>query len=373
MNKNENTAPLRSFKERDEFFMARCIELAKKGYGKVSPNPMVGCVIVRNGKIISEGYHEKYGGFHGERIAINTALRKNIKIRGATLYVNLEPCIHYGKTPPCTNIIAEHKIKRVVYGITDPNPLVAGKGISYLKKHNIEVTGGILDDECRELNKFFLKYIKKRIPYVTLKAAQTLDGKIADTKYHSKWISSLESRKLVHLWRSRYDALLIGNNTLIHDNPSLTVRYASGRNPFRIVIANKIDINEKYEIFCDKNTGKTIIVTLLSPDKKTQAFLNKKRIRVIIARKKDSTIDLKDALKKLGKFGISSILVEGGAYTFSEFLNQKTVDEMCVFTAPMIMGDGIETFKNISYRKFVNAKSISCDKIGSDILTKIIF
>jgi diaminohydroxyphosphoribosylaminopyrimidine deaminase/5-amino-6-(5-phosphoribosylamino)uracil reductase len=373
MNKQINSPLFHSPKERDEVFMARCIELAKKGYGKVSPNPLVGSVIVRNGKIISEGYHEKFGGFHGERNAINNALRKNQKLKGASLYVNLEPCIHYGKTPPCAIAIAEHKIKRVIIGTLDPNPLVAGKGISYLKKHNIEVTSGVLDDECRELNKFFFKFIKNGIPWVTLKAAQTLDGKIADKEYHSKWISSLESRKLVHLWRTQYDALLVGNNTMMHDNPSLTARYALGRNPYRIVIANKFDTTAKYELFCDKNTNKTIVITSENPDKKTISFFEKKRIRVISAKKKNGVIDLKDALKKLGRFGIASVLVEGGAYTFSEFLNQKTVDEMCVFTAPMIMGDGIETFKNISYRKFVNAKSISCGKIGTDILTKIIF
>lgn len=373
MNKKENTSLPRSPKERDEYFVARCIELAKKGYGKVSPNPLVGCVIVRNGKILSEGYHEKFGRFHGERNAINAALKKKIKLKGATLYVNLEPCIHYGKTPPCANIIAEHKIKRVVYGIQDPNPLVGGKGIAYLRKHNIEVTGGVLEDECRELNKFFFKFIKKKIPYVTLKAAQSLDGKIADTKYHSKWISSVESRKLVHLWRSRYDAILIGNNTLILDNPSLTVRYSAGRNPYRIVIANKIDINEKYEIFCDKYRDKTILITSVRHDKRTLSFFEKKRIRIITARKKNEAIDLNDALKKLGKFGIASILVEGGAHTFSEFINQKAVDEMCIFTAPIIMGDGIETFRNINRRKFKNVKSISCEKTGSDILTKIIF
>ncbi|RPI18241.1 MAG: bifunctional diaminohydroxyphosphoribosylaminopyrimidine deaminase/5-amino-6-(5-phosphoribosylamino)uracil reductase RibD [Ignavibacteriae bacterium] len=355
----------------DEIFMKRSLELAVKGCGFVSPNPMVGCVIVKNGKIIAEGYHKKFGQFHAERIAINSAISKGINIKGSTVYVNLEPCSHFGKTPPCTSAIIEHKIKRVVMGTIDPNPLISGKGIAALKKNNIEVTHGILEDECRELNRFFFKYIKTGLPYVTLKAAQTLDGKIADINYRSKWISSLESRKLVHEWRSEYDAVLIGKKTLECDNPSLTARLVKGRNPYRIIIDNELTPDLSYNLYSDKFTNKTIIITSKDPDTALMKILTKRRIRIIKAKIKDDKIILKDALKKLAKIGIASIMVEGGAYTFSEFINQRAADQLTIFTAPMIMGPGIETFRYIHHKKFENAKKVTCEKISSDILINI--
>lgn len=354
----------------DEFYMKRCIELAKKGSGYVSPNPMVGCVIVKNGKIISEGYHRKFGQFHAERIAINSAHSKGIKLKGSTLYVNLEPCTHYGKTPPCVNIIIEHKINRVVIGAIDPNPIISGKGIAILKKNNLDVTTGVLENECKELNRFFLKYIKTGLPYVTLKAAQTLDGKIADINNKSKWISSIASRKLVHKWRSEYDAVLIGRRTLECDNPSLTARLVKGRNPFRIVIDKDLKSDTNFNLFSDKFTDKTIIITSEEPDIHLKKLLDKRWIKVIKAKTKDGKIVLRDALRKLAKIGIASIMVEGGAYTFSEFINQRAADQLAIFTAPILMGPGVETFKNIE-KKFVHIIKVNCEKIGSDTLMNI--
>jgi diaminohydroxyphosphoribosylaminopyrimidine deaminase/5-amino-6-(5-phosphoribosylamino)uracil reductase len=203
----------------DEKIMQRCIELALKGAGYVSPNPLVGCIIVKNGKIVSEGYHKKFGEYHAERNAINSALRKGINLKGTSLYVNLEPCAHYGKTPPCAELIAEHKISKVIIGVKDPYHLVAGKGIRKLKQNGIEVKTGVLENECRNINKFFFKYVQSGLPYITIKTAMTIDGKIADKNYRSKWISSLKSRKLVHALRTSYDAVLVGRNVVEHDNP----------------------------------------------------------------------------------------------------------------------------------------------------------
>jgi diaminohydroxyphosphoribosylaminopyrimidine deaminase / 5-amino-6-(5-phosphoribosylamino)uracil reductase len=355
----------------DEVYMKRCLELAKKGSGYVSPNPMVGCVIVKNGKIISEGYHKKFGQFHAERITINSAVSKGINLKGSTLYVNLEPCSHYGKTPPCVQVIIEHKIKRVVIGVIDPNPFVKGKGVAALKKNNIDVTCCVLEKECKDLNRFFFKYIRTGLPYVTLKAAQTLDGKIADANYKSKWISSLESRKLVHKWRAEYDAVLIGKKTLECDNPSLTARLVKGRNPYRIVIYKDLSPDLEYNLFSDKFSDRTIIITASEPDNTLKKKLEKRWLKIIKAKTRDGKIVLKDALRKLGKLGISSIMVEGGAYTFSEFINQRAVDQISVFTAPMVMGTGIGIFENVHNKKFEHTKKISCEKIGSDILMNI--
>ncbi len=252
----------------DEKMMLRCIQLAKKGAGYVSPNPLVGCVITKNNKIIAEGWHKKYGFAHAEVNAINSALRKGIDLKNSVLYVNLEPCSHYSKTPPCVNKIIENKIKKVVIGVKDPYRLVAGRGIKKLKENNIEVIAGVLENECIDLNKFFFKHVKNELPYITVKAAQTLDGKIADEKYKSKWISSAESRKLVHKLRSEYDAVLVGANTVKYDNPKLTVRHVKGRNPYRIVLDRNLKSDLSKNIFTDNCKDKTIVVTSHKGNKK---------------------------------------------------------------------------------------------------------
>lgn len=353
-----------------KILMQRCLELAVKGAGYVSPNPMVGCVIVKNGKVIAEGYHKQFGSSHAEVNAVNSA--KGINLKGSTLYVNLEPCSHYGKTPPCTDEIIKNKISEVVIGTKDPNRLVAGKGIKKLKKHGIEVTVGVLEDECRKTNKFYFKYINTGLPYITLKAAQTLDGKIADLNGKSKWISSIESRKLVHELRSTYDAVLVGKNTVEHDNPELTVRHIKGRNPYRIVIDKALALNLNNKLFSDKFTDKTIIIASKEPDEFLSRILEQRNIKVIKAKTKNGLIDIKDAMKKIGRLNISSILIEGGAFTFSEFIRQKSADEILLFTSPKLMGKGISTFKSDLKFDFTKAKSISAGTLGKDFLLKII-
>jgi diaminohydroxyphosphoribosylaminopyrimidine deaminase / 5-amino-6-(5-phosphoribosylamino)uracil reductase len=357
--------------ESNNFFILRCLEFASKGSGHVSPNPLVGCVIVKNGKIIAEGYHKQFGEAHAEINAINSAKNKGVSLRGAVMYINLEPCVHHGKTPPCTDEIIKNRISEIIIGTKDPNKLVSGKGITKLKKNGIKVTVGIMEDECLRMNKFFFKYIKTGLPFVTLKAAQTLDGKIADINGKSKWISSLESRKLVHELRSSYDAVLVGKNTAELDDPELTVRHVKGRNPYRLVIDNDLAPNLNNKLFSDKFTDKTIIITSRKPDEFLTHILEQRKIRIITAKAKDGIIDLKDALKKVAKSGISSVLVEGGAFTFTEFLKQKFVDEMLIFTSPKIMGKGISVFKSDFQFDFTKAKNISADISGKDFLLKI--
>lgn len=232
----------------DESYIQLAIEIAKKGTGSVSPNPLVGCVIIKDNKIIGAGYHQKFGEEHAEINAINSSAES---VEGSTLYVNLEPCSHHGKTPPCVDRIIKEKIKRVVIGTLDVNPLVSGNGVKALKKAGVDVKVGVLENECIELNKFFFKYITSKLPYVTLKAAQTLDGMIADKNKNSEWISSKESIKYVHWLRASYDAVLFGSDTAKIDNPKLTVRMVEGRNPYRVVLDSKLSL--KTDLYLFKN------------------------------------------------------------------------------------------------------------------------
>jgi diaminohydroxyphosphoribosylaminopyrimidine deaminase / 5-amino-6-(5-phosphoribosylamino)uracil reductase len=259
-----------------------------------------------------------------------------------------------------------------VMGTKDPNPQVNGKGINKLKKAGIKVRTRFLENDCLELNKFYFKYIKSGLPYVTLKLAQTLDGKIADTEGNSKWISSIESREYVHELRSRFDAVLIGKNTLEKDNPRLTVRLVKGRNPFRIVIDRNLTPDLNKNLFSDKFTDKTIIISAEKADPFLEKLFLERKIITINSKLKDDKIDLKDALKKIGKQGINSILVEGGAYTFTEFLEHKLADEILIFIAPKIMGKGLSSFIPEKLIELDKYKKIICKRIGKDILINII-
>lgn len=352
----------------DEKFMQQCIELALKGAGNVSPNPMVGCVIVKNGKIIAEGYHKKYGEYHAERNAINSALRKGINLKGAELYVNLEPCAHTGKTPPCADYIVQHKFKRVVIGVKDPFHQVAGKGIRKLKQAGIKVKTGVLSNECRDLNKFFFKHVETGLPYITIKTAQTLDGKIANHKYQSKWISSEGSRRLVHKMRSVYDAVLIGMNTVKYDDPALTVRDVKGRDPFRMVIDPYLELSLSKKLY--KNAyDKVIVFTSKDADKKRAEQLNKRGVIVITCKTKNGMLDIYEAMWKTAALGISSIMVEGGGITYNEFIKYKLVDEFVIFVAPRVMGKGIPAFTNEF--DLSSYKDVSFYKSDKDILINI--
>jgi diaminohydroxyphosphoribosylaminopyrimidine deaminase/5-amino-6-(5-phosphoribosylamino)uracil reductase len=348
--------------------MTRCFELALKGTGSASPNPLVGSVIVKNGKIVAEGYHKKYGTNHGERAAIVSALKKRINLKGAVLYVNLEPCAHFGKTPPCCDLIIEHKFSKVVVGVKDPYYEVAGKGIARMKKAGIKVITGVLEEEAKELNKFFFKYVTTGLPYITIKAAQTIDGKIADDKYRSKWISSTESRRTVHKLRSVYDAVLVGANTVKYDNPKLNVRDVKGRDPYRIIIDKDLALKQSYDVYKYAD-GKTIVLTSLNANISKIRTLQKKNIIVLQCKLKSRKIDLVDALKKLASHNIASIMIEGGAFVYNEFLKAGLVDEMLIFIAPDVMGSGITAFSD--KKSFKDFSSVNYYTSGRDILVNL--
>ncbi len=359
----------------DESYIQLAIEIAKKGMGNVSPNPLVGCVIVKNNKIIGAGYHEQYGKNHAEINAINSSIEN---IEGSTLYVNLEPCSHYGKTPPCVQRIIERKVKRVVIGTRDMNPLVSGNGIKALKKAGIEVKVGILEKECVDLNKFFFKYITKKTPYVTLKIAQTLDGKIADQNRDSKWITSLSSRRYVHTLRSKYDAVLIGSKTVEKDNPNLTVRLVEGRNPKRIIADTRLSLKLDYKIFSGNADRNLIVLTSeksISKERKIKRLQNIGAKILFIKENENGLIDLKAALKELGKQKINSLLVEGGGKMFTSLIKDGLYDNILLFIAPKILGAGLPAVDNIGNKTVKQALKVEIKRIeqnGDDLMVELV-
>jgi len=338
-------------KKIDTQYIQRCFELARKGIGFVNPNPLVGSVITKNGKVIGEGFHEYYGGPHAEPNAI---LNSNQNLEGATLYCNLEPCCHTKKqTPPCVNAIIKNKIKRVVISNLDPNPNVSGNGIKILKEAGIIVDVGILEEEGRELNEVFFKFIQTNKPFVHIKLAQTLDGKIATSSGDSKWISNDSARKVVHKWRLQYDAVLIGRNTLSKDNPTLNIRMgidSKGKVPFRIVLGSIDKIDFSYNLFSDEWSHRTIIVTTPESFKlatNTQLEqLRENKIQVIIVKEKVNSFDLENLLEQLSDLKIASVLVEGGKSVITSFIDQKQYDKISFFICPKIIGNGISYYEN---------------------------
>lgn len=358
----------------DETYIRLAAEIAKKGMGNVSPNPLVGCVIIKNGKVIGAGYHELFGGPHAEINAINSSSEN---VSGSTLYVNLEPCSHTGKTPPCTDRIIESGIKRVVIGTMDMNPAVSGVGIKKLRSAGIDVRVGVLENECIELNKFFFKYITAKIPYVSLKAACTLDGKLADMSGNSKWVSSTASRRYVHYLRSRYDAVLVGSGTVIKDNPSLTVRLTEGRNPKRIILDSRLRLNFSKGLLVDKPDGKLYIITSRENKESRKAkLLDKKGINLIFVKTDpDGRLNLKNILKALAGIEVASVLVEGGSEIFTSFIKSSLFDDMMVFLSPKLMGSGIPFYKSTgisSIKKAYKLKLREAEKIGDDLLIELI-
>jgi diaminohydroxyphosphoribosylaminopyrimidine deaminase/5-amino-6-(5-phosphoribosylamino)uracil reductase len=312
----------------DELFMQRALELAQLGVGEVSPNPRVGCVIVHENKIIGEGWHQKFGEAHAEVNAINSVKDQSV-LKESTVYINLEPCSHYGKTPPCVDLLIKYQVKRVVIANFDSNPLVQGQGIKKLKDAGIETITGVLEKEGHELNKRFFTFIEKQHPYIILKWAQTADGFIARKNFESKWISSEFSRQLVHRWRSEEDAVLVGTRTASHDNPSLTVRDWTGRNPTRIVIDRFLRLDSHLQLFNKKE--KTICYNVLKHEEHQNLLL----VRI------DENNLLEELTRDLFKRNIQSLIVEGGAQTLQLFIDANLWDEARVFTSPRSFGEGV--------------------------------
>ena len=332
-----------------EIYMQRCIDLARKGIRSVAPNPMVGCVLVVNNKIIGEGYHQFFGGPHAEVNAINNVLNTKA-LKKATLYVSLEPCSHMGKTAPCADLIIKKGIQNVVIGTRDPNPLVGGKGIEKLKNAGIEVEEGVLQDQCLELNKRFFNFHEKRRPYVILKWAQTLDGFLdrirEDNKQEVNWISAPETKTLVHKWRSEEQSILVGRNTILNDNPSLTVREYGGTNPIRLVIDSQLQISGSLNVYSED--APTIVFNRL----KDATEKNIDFVKI----KETST---KNILDELYKRGIQSVFVEGGSRTLQYFIIDNVWDEARVIV-------GRKSFKEGYKAPVINRIPIKTIPFGKD-------
>ncbi len=356
----------------DEIFMLQCLTLAEKGKGSVSPNPMVGALVVKNNKIIGNGFHKKFGADHAEVTAISSAKRS---VRGSTLYVNLEPCNHTGKTPPCTKLIISSGIREVIVGMRDPNPLVHGKGIKELRRAGIKVKVGVCEPECQALNESFIKFIRTKIPFVTLKIAQTIDGKIADIHGSSKWISNKQSRTVVHRLRSQYDAVLVGSGTIVRDNPSLTVRVVKGRNPSRIIIDGRLSIPLSAKVVRTAHVISTLLFAsnrFLRIRAKKRDQLARQRVEIFgLPSDKNGAISLKQVLKILGEKNIASILVEGGTTVFSGFMEKQLADKLLLFMAPKILGKGLGPFDHISNLTLggeITFHNVSLQLLGEDVL-----
>jgi diaminohydroxyphosphoribosylaminopyrimidine deaminase / 5-amino-6-(5-phosphoribosylamino)uracil reductase len=348
----------------DEWYIRRTLRLAAKAKGMTSPNPMVGAILVKNGEPLSEDYHRKPGTLHAEALAIATA-GENAK--GSTLYVNLEPCCHTEKrTPPCTKAIIHAGIKKVVIGMTDPNPKVSGKGIAELRDAGIEVKSGILEEDAKKLNEAYAKYITTGKPFVTLKVAMTLDGKIATPEGHSKWITGGQARKKVHTLRSHADAIMTAIGTVKSDDPQLTVRMKKGRNPVRIVIDPNLEIPPDARIL--RTPPATILVTKITNEKSER--LNAAGIRIIHY---NDMLDLGWLMDTLGKMEITSVLIEGGSSLNAHALEDGIVDKVMFFIAPRIIG-GRDSFPAVggkTFRKLEDAYSLKDTKIrrtGEDFL-----
>ena len=350
--------------------MRRALEMAGKAAGRTSPNPRVGAVIVKNGRMIAEGYHKKAGRPHGEIEALRKAGKK---ARGAQMFVNLEPCCHHGRTPPCTDAIIASGLKEVFVGMRDPNPLVAGKGIRRLKQAGIAVHNGVLTPQCRQLNEEFAKYIQTGTPWVILKSALSLDGKTATATGQSQWITGPEARERVHRMRDRVDAILVGPGTVLKDNPRLTTRLKKGRghNPARVILDAKAEIPLNARVFQRAAREQVVYVT---SSKASAVRLNRLRntgVDIKILPKRSCHISLKKLIKMLGQMEITSLLIEGGSGLNASALKAGIVDKVVLFLAPLIIGGdtapGVVGGPGIkSLKQALNLKKLTVTPVGAD-------
>jgi diaminohydroxyphosphoribosylaminopyrimidine deaminase/5-amino-6-(5-phosphoribosylamino)uracil reductase len=354
---------------KDEFYMKMALRLARKGEGRTSPNPMVGAVIVRGGRIAGQGYHRAFGDKHAEIRAIENA---SGDLRGTTFYITLEPCSHFGKTPPCVDRILEIKPSRVVVGSADPNPRVSGKSIRLLRRHGIKVTTGILEKECRALNEVFFKYMATGYPFVTVKYAQTLDGRIATRTGRSRWISSPPSLKFAHRLRSLHDSILVGSGTILKDDPELTCRLVKGRTPLRVIVDPALEVPLSSKVLLDQDRAKTVIFTTTRGQRAKLKTLGNGGVDVrVVDDDRGGRVDLRELLKALGQEGISSVLVEGGSRIITSFLKEGLADRIVVVTAPKILGKGIVAVGDLGIDDLDRAIRLDIKKIarsGDDIV-----
>ena len=364
-----------------EDFMREALELAKKGMGFTSPNPMVGAVIVRDGKIIGRGYHRKYGDLHAERSAFAYCDENGIDCKGADMYVTLEPCCHHGKQPPCTDAVIEHGIKRVYIGSSDPNYVVNGKGVKILREHGIEVIEGILKEECDALNEIFFHYITQGWPFVTVKYAMTLDGKIATFTGESKWITGEEARLDVQRERLRHSAIMVGIGTVLADDPLLTCRLENGRNPIRVICDSNLRIPLESKIVQTAKEVPTIIAMTNynkgydDEKREKRHILEEMGCTVISTKPNPNRVDVYTLMLRLRDMDIDSILVEGGGDLIEDMFRRKLVNKVKAYIAPKIFGgrDAKSPVEGTGVKSPDNAYMIENTKIqriGGDILVE---
>lgn len=361
-----------SIKRTDEDYLQLAIIEAKKAKGRTSPNPCVGAVIIKDGHVISTGYHEKAGTPHAE---VHALRRAGDIAQGATLYVTLEPCNHTGRTPPCSHAVVQSGIKRVVIGMMDPNPLVSGSGVQYLTDHSIEVTTGILEEQCRRINEPYFKYITTGLPLVVLKAGVSLDGRLNYRKGDSGWITGPKSLEMVHQARNEFDAILVGRNTIVVDNPSLTTRLdkGDGRDPVRVILDSKLSLSKSSKILHLISDNYTWLFCCMTASQQSISELRALGVKVTqIPCDQDGLLDLTSVLKALAKEGIISLLIEGGGKIHSSFLKKRLADKVYLFYAPIIAGSGGVSFvSDLSVNdrdSAIKIKDVIYTQCGEDIL-----
>ena len=362
-------------RQEDIEYMRRAMELAERGVGFTNPNPMVGAVIVKGGKVIGEGWHERCGEWHAERNAFRNC---TVPAEGATMYVTLEPCCHYGKTPPCTEAIIEHGIARVVVGMEDPNPLVAGKGIALLREAGIEVVCGVEEEALREQNRVFLKYISTKLPWVAMKTAMTLDGKIATRTGDSKWITGAEARAYVHELRHRFMAIVVGIGTAVADDPLLNCRIEGRgvRQPIRVVVDSNARLSLDSQLVKTAGEYRTIVAhTRFAPEERVKA-LREAGVEMLLCKEKEGLVDVRNLLELLGQSGIDSILLEGGGSLNYTFLAEGLADELYAFIAPKIVGgmNAKTPVEGAGMEKMADAINLELENVlnvGHDVLLKL--
>ncbi|MCE9672927.1 bifunctional diaminohydroxyphosphoribosylaminopyrimidine deaminase/5-amino-6-(5-phosphoribosylamino)uracil reductase RibD [Myxococcus stipitatus] len=356
-----------------EFFMRIALEEAAKGLGRTSPNPVVGAVLVKGGRIIARGYHKKAGTAHAEVVALEAA---GARARGADLYSTLEPCDHYGRTPPCSMAIIEAGVRRVICGSADPNPKVSGKGVARMRRAGLKVVTGVLQEEADQLNRPFFKAIRTGLPWVTLKAAATLDGKLATATGDSRWVTGEKARAWVHRLRDSVDAILVGANTVRHDDPKLTTRLpgGGGKDPLRVVVDSHLRLSPGYTVFTQKSPARTIVATLEDPEgRKARRFLAQ-GVEVWQVREKKGRVDLKAVLRRLNMEGLNHVLVEGGAQMYGSFLRERLADELVLFLAPKLLGrEGLSWAGDLGVKEMAQAlsvKDLTFEQVGQDVLLR---
>lgn len=348
--------------------MRRALALARKGVGRTSPNPPVGCVIVRNGTVVGEGWHRQAGTPHAE---VHALAQAGELARGAEVYVTLEPCAHHGKTPPCAAALVAAGVSRVVAGFVDPNPKVCGRGAAMLREAGIAVETGLLERECRQLIEPFIKHVTTGLPFVIFKTALTLDGRTATASGDSRWVTNERSRRYVHRLRSEVDAIMVGSGTVRADDPELTSRVSGGRDPLRVIVDSHLTLSPESRVFHLRSKASTVVATI-SCDRQKISRLTGLGADVLVCRTRDGRVDLEDLLRQLGGRGVQSLLLEGGGTLAGEALRARLIDKFLIFYAPKFVGgEGPGPFAGVGATTMgaaLQLRDISVRRFGSDLL-----